>query len=196
MAAVTVKKLAEQIGVSSERLIQQLEAAGISSKNAEGDLDDKEKETLLAYLRGGNASTDSDLQRRITLKRRTTSAVRQTSRTGGARTVHVEVKKRRTYVKRGDLQRQQQVAREAAEADKAARLAAEEEAKAKVEAEKKAAEDKMGEFGYIEIHDVTSQWGVFAIAGPKSRDLLKAVINDKDTSSALSNKTFPWLRFL
>ena len=141
MAAVTVKKLAEQIGVSSERLIQQLEAAGISSKNAEGDLDDKEKETLLAYLRGGNASTDSDLQRRITLKRRTTSAVRQTSRTGGARTVHVEVKKRRTYVKRGDLQRQQQVAREAAEAEKAARLAAEEEAKAKVEAEKKAAEE-------------------------------------------------------
>ena len=58
---------------------------------------------------------------------------------------------------------------------------------------KKAAEDKMGEFGYIEIHDVTSQWGVFAIAGPKSRDLLKAVINDKDTSSALSNKIFPWL---
>ena len=130
MAAVTVKKLAEQIGVSSERLNQQLEAAGVSSKNAEGDLDDKEKETLLAYLRGGNASTDSDLQRRITLKRRTTSAVRQTSRTGGARTVHVEVKKRRTYVKRGDLQRQQQVAREAAEAETAARLAAEEEAKA------------------------------------------------------------------
>ena len=58
---------------------------------------------------------------------------------------------------------------------------------------KKAAEDKMGEFGYIEIHDVTSQWGVFAIAGPKSRDLLKAVINEKDTSSALSNKIFPWL---
>ena len=141
MAAVTVKNLAEQIGISSERLLQQLEAAGISSKNAEGNLDDKEKETLLAYLRGGNASTDSDLQRRITLKRRTTSAVRQTSRTGGARTVHVEVKKRRTYVKRGDLQRQQQVAREAAEAEKAARLAAEEEAKAKVEAEKKAAEE-------------------------------------------------------
>ena len=58
---------------------------------------------------------------------------------------------------------------------------------------KKAAEDKMGEFGYIEIHDVTSQWGVFAIAGPKSRDLLKAVLNDEDTSSALSNKIFPWL---
>ena len=133
MAAVTVKKFAEQIGVSSERLLQQLEAAGISTKNAEGDLDDKEKETLLAYLRGGEASIAADPQRSITLKRRTTSAVRQTSRTGGARTVHVEVKKRRTYVKRGDLQRQQQVAREFAETEKAARLAAEEQAKAKAE---------------------------------------------------------------
>ena len=141
MAEVTVKNLAEQIGISSERLLQQLEAAGISSKNAEGNLDDKEKEVLLAYLRGGDASTASEPQRRITLKRRTTSAVRQTSRTGGARTVHVEVKKRRTYVKRGDLQRQQQVAREAAEAEQAAKLAAEEEAKEKAEAEKKAAEE-------------------------------------------------------
>ena len=57
----------------------------------------------------------------------------------------------------------------------------------------KAAQDKMEEFGYIEIHDVTSQWGVFAIAGPKSRDLLKSVLNEADVESALSNKKFPWL---
>ena len=58
---------------------------------------------------------------------------------------------------------------------------------------RKAAEDKMDEFGYIEIQDVTSQWGVFAIAGPKSRDVLKEVINDADPETALSNKRFPWL---
>lgn len=58
---------------------------------------------------------------------------------------------------------------------------------------RKAAVDKMGEFGYIEIQDVTTQWGVFAIAGPKSRDVLKAVINDADPDTALSNKRFPWL---
>ena len=39
---------------------------------------------------------------------------------------------------------------------------------------RKAAEDKMAEFGWIDIHDVTTQWGVFAVAGPKSRDLLKS----------------------
>ncbi|MGB0901691.1 GcvT family protein [Halocynthiibacter sp.] len=58
---------------------------------------------------------------------------------------------------------------------------------------RKAAEDKMEEFGYIEIQDVTTQWGVFAIAGPKSRDVLKEIINDADPETALSNKRFPWL---
>ncbi len=58
---------------------------------------------------------------------------------------------------------------------------------------RKAAEDKMEEFGYIEIQDVTTQWGVFAIAGPKSRDVLKEVIKDADPETALSNKRFPWL---
>lgn len=58
---------------------------------------------------------------------------------------------------------------------------------------RKAAEDKAQEFGYIEIQNVTTQWGVFAIAGPKSRDVLKKTIVDADPSSALSNKRFPWL---
>jgi dimethylglycine dehydrogenase len=58
---------------------------------------------------------------------------------------------------------------------------------------RKAAEDKAEEFGYIEIQDVTTQWGVFAIAGPKSRDVLKEIIKDADPETALSNKRFPWL---
>ncbi|MCB1367614.1 MAG: FAD-dependent oxidoreductase, partial [Rhodobacteraceae bacterium] len=58
---------------------------------------------------------------------------------------------------------------------------------------KKAAADKAPEFGYIEIQDVTTQWGVFAIAGPKSRDVLNEVIVDADKATALSNKRFPWL---
>ena len=58
---------------------------------------------------------------------------------------------------------------------------------------RKAVEDKADEFGYIEVQDVTSQWGVFAIAGPKSRDVLKEIIKDADPETALSNKRFPWL---
>jgi dimethylglycine dehydrogenase len=58
---------------------------------------------------------------------------------------------------------------------------------------RKAAEDKAAEFGYIEIQNVTTQYGVFAIAGPKSRDVLKELIKDAEPESALSNKRFPWL---
>ncbi|NNK66395.1 MAG: FAD-dependent oxidoreductase [Rhodobacteraceae bacterium] len=58
---------------------------------------------------------------------------------------------------------------------------------------RKAAEDKMGEFGWIDMHDVTTQWGVFAIAGPKSRDVLQALVRDVDPATVLGNKRFPWL---
>jgi dimethylglycine dehydrogenase len=58
---------------------------------------------------------------------------------------------------------------------------------------RKAAADKMAEFGWIDIHDVTTQWGVFAVAGPKSRDLLARLVKDADPDTALSNKRFPWL---
>jgi len=58
---------------------------------------------------------------------------------------------------------------------------------------RKAAEDMAPEFGYIEIQDVTTQYGVFTIAGPKSRDVLLEVIKDADPATALSNKRFPWL---
>ena len=58
----------------------------------------------------------------------------------------------------------------------------------------KAAEDFMGEGGgYIDIHDVTTQWGVFAIAGPKTRDILNELVKDAEPETVLSNKRFPWL---
>ncbi|NUB44628.1 FAD-dependent oxidoreductase [Fertoebacter nigrum] len=58
---------------------------------------------------------------------------------------------------------------------------------------RKCAEDKAPEFGYIEVHDVTTQWGVFALAGPNSRAILREVVKDADPDTVLSNKRFPWL---
>ncbi|MFT6062129.1 MAG: dimethylglycine dehydrogenase [Paracoccaceae bacterium] len=52
---------------------------------------------------------------------------------------------------------------------------------------------KHAEFGWIDVQDVTSQWGVFAMSGPKSRDVLKSLVSDADPETALSNKRFPWL---
>jgi dimethylglycine dehydrogenase len=48
-------------------------------------------------------------------------------------------------------------------------------------------------FGRLNEEDVTTKWGVFALAGPKSRDILKDLIRDADPATALSNKRFPWL---
>ncbi|SHI55465.1 GcvT family protein [Wenxinia saemankumensis] len=59
---------------------------------------------------------------------------------------------------------------------------------------RKAAEDFMGRGGgWVSIQDVTTAWGVFALAGPNSRDILKRLIRDPDPATALSNKRFPWL---
>lgn len=49
--------------------------------------------------------------------------------------------------------------------------------------------------GWIDIHDVTTQWGVFALAGPRARDILKEVVKDADPATVLSNKRFPWLSY-
>lgn len=58
---------------------------------------------------------------------------------------------------------------------------------------RKCAEDKAPELGYIEIQNVTTQWGCFALAGPNSRKILAELIRDAEPETALSNKRFPWL---
>lgn len=49
--------------------------------------------------------------------------------------------------------------------------------------------------GWIDIHDVTTQWGVFALAGPTSRALLNEIVKDASPETVLSNKRFPWLTY-
>ncbi len=57
----------------------------------------------------------------------------------------------------------------------------------------KAVADKEAAFGRIEVEDWTTRIGVFALAGPKARDILAGVIRDAEPETALSNKRFPWL---
>ncbi|MEO1459022.1 MAG: FAD-dependent oxidoreductase [Pseudomonadota bacterium] len=57
----------------------------------------------------------------------------------------------------------------------------------------KMVQQKLGEFGAMYLADVTTQYGVFAIAGPRSRELLRPLLVDADPATALSNKRFPWL---
>ena len=60
---------------------------------------------------------------------------------------------------------------------------------------RKCAEDKMSDFGWIDIHDITTQWGVFALAGPNSRAILQEIVKDAQPDTVLSNKRFPWLSY-
>ncbi|MEE2774904.1 MAG: FAD-dependent oxidoreductase [Pseudomonadota bacterium] len=57
----------------------------------------------------------------------------------------------------------------------------------------KKAEEKMSDYGYIEIINCTNQWGVFAVAGPNARKFLKKIVKAEDVGALLSNKAFPWL---
>ena len=98
MSLTTLKEFAKQIGVTSEKLMQQLVAAGISNKELDGSLSDVEKEQLLTYLRGRGSTGRASERPKITISRKSTSSVRQSSRTGGSRTVHVEVRKRRILI--------------------------------------------------------------------------------------------------
>lgn len=105
MAHTTVKSFADQIGISDETLMRQLIAAGIGDKQVSDVLNDDEKLTLLSYLRANHEGIeDATARKKITLKRKSTSQVTQSSRTGGSRTVQVEVRKKRTFVKRSVIE--------------------------------------------------------------------------------------------
>jgi translation initiation factor IF-2 len=104
MTHITIEGFAQQIGVPPEKLLQQLVAAGISEKSPGDVLNDEEKLALLSYLRSNHGSEEATARKRITLKRKSTSQVTQSSRTGPTRTVQVEVRKKRTFVKRGAVE--------------------------------------------------------------------------------------------
>ena len=104
MADVSIRNFAEQIGITTDRLLAQLGNAGISDKSLEDSLSDDEKVLLLGFLRGAPSGHEVARRSRITLSQRTTGKIRQTSRVGAARTIHVERRKRRTFVKRATLE--------------------------------------------------------------------------------------------
>jgi len=98
MAQVTVQQLAEVVGASSERLLTQMKEAGLPHSAADEPVSDEDKQTLLKYLKRSHGES-TDAPKRITLKRKTLSTLR-TPGAQGKKTVNVEVRKKRTYVKR------------------------------------------------------------------------------------------------
>src|ERR1700676_5553439 len=186
MADVTVAQFAEVLKVPVDRLLQQLDQAGIKVDSAEDMISEDAKHELLTHLRRSHGHGDSQADaapRKITLRRKSQSELKLASPQGRARTVNVEVRSKRTYVKREvledqarhqqeeiDRQReteeQAQAALERAEPEQLAREQAERERKTATAVAKpsKAAravvDDKATRYGRQELHivgDVSSR---------------------------------------
>ncbi len=97
MSEVKIKEFSAQIGLPVERLLDQLANAGIKGKTAADGLTDGEKKTLLVYLQGQAASNRKTVP---SARSRTKGEIRQTSRTGAAKAVQVEVRRKRRVVSR------------------------------------------------------------------------------------------------
>jgi translation initiation factor IF-2 len=107
MADVTVTQFADVLKVPVDRLLVQLEQAGITVKGEHDVISDDAKLELLTHLRRSHGSGDEGSSpRKITLQRKTQSELKLASAQGRARTVNVEVRVKRTYVKRDVLEEQ------------------------------------------------------------------------------------------
>jgi translation initiation factor IF-2 len=98
MAQTSVAQFASELKVPPSVLLEQLRAAGVEKRQADDSLSEQDKSRLLEYLRRTHGSIES--KNKITLTRKQTSEIRKTDATGKYRTVQVEVRKKRVFVKR------------------------------------------------------------------------------------------------
>ena len=98
MAQTSVAQFASELKVPPSVLIEQLRAAGVEKRVAEDSLSEQDKARLLEYLRKSHGSIEP--KNKITLTRRQTSEIKKSDSTGKARTIQVEVRKKRVFVKR------------------------------------------------------------------------------------------------
>ena len=151
MAEVTVSQFAEVLKVPVDRLLVQLDQAGIKVQGPDDRISDDAKLELLTHLRrshGAVAESERDAApRRITLQRKTQSELRLASVQGRARTVSVEVRQKRTYIKRDVLQeqarhQQDEMDQKRREAEEVARLESERLEAERLERERLEAENR------------------------------------------------------
>ena len=101
MAVTTVAQLAAELNRPAATLLEQLQSAGVAKGAPEDVLTETDKERLLDHLRSAHGSSAAD-RKKITLTRKSTTEIKQADASGKARTIQVEVKKKRVFVKRDD----------------------------------------------------------------------------------------------
>jgi translation initiation factor IF-2 len=102
MATTTVAQLAAELNRSAAALLEQLQSAGVRKASTDESLTESDKERLLEYLRTSHGTASGGERKKITLTRKSTSEIKQADASGKARTIQVEVRKKRTFVKRDD----------------------------------------------------------------------------------------------
>jgi translation initiation factor IF-2 len=185
MADVTVEQFANVLKVPVERLLSQLDEAGIKVSGSDDTISEDAKLELLTHLRRSHGQQDttatSGAPRRITLKRKSQSELRLAGAQGRSRTVNVEVRRQRTYIKRDvlekqaqqeqeelDRQRQEEQERIDAEKREQERLKAEKEEQARLAEESKRKQDEAQEQAKTEAQEA-AQKAAAAAAEEKAR---------------------------
>ena len=102
MASTTVAQLAAELNRSAAVLLEQMQSAGLSKASTEASITETDKERLLEYLRSTHGTVSGGERKKITLTRKSTSEIKQADASGKARTIQVEVRKKRTFVKRDE----------------------------------------------------------------------------------------------
>ncbi|WP_322053745.1 translation initiation factor IF-2 [Paraburkholderia bannensis] len=119
MASNNVAQFAAELKMPAGVLLEQLQAAGVTKASEADSLSETDKARLLDHLRKSHGSTDAD-KRKITLTKRHTSEIKQSDSTGKARTIQVEVRKKRTFVRRDESAEQAEASNHATDAAAAA----------------------------------------------------------------------------
>src|SRR6476469_9500730 len=101
MSSTTVAEFAAELKKSPDTLLEQLRSAGVSKSAPTDALSDSDKQRLLGFLQASHG-TSAPERKKITLVKKSTSEIKQADSTGKARTIQVEVRKKRTFVKRED----------------------------------------------------------------------------------------------
>jgi len=101
MTSTTVAEFASELKKPTDTLLEQLKAAGVAKSSASDALTEGDKQKLLSHLQASHG-TASPERKKITLVKKSTTEIKQADATGKARTIQVEVRKKRTFVKRDD----------------------------------------------------------------------------------------------
>jgi translation initiation factor IF-2 len=102
MAVTTVAQFAAQLGRPTTAVIEQLQSAGVTKQSPDDALTEADKERLLEFLRTSHGTVAGAERKKITLTRKTSTEIKQADASGRARTIQVEVRKKRVFVKRDD----------------------------------------------------------------------------------------------